>query len=272
MRVLESTAALREVLSGQRNTAFVPTMGGLHEGHLALVRTARGLGGPVVASVFVNRLQFGPDEDFARYPRQLARDCEMLQAAGCDVVFAPAEDEIYPEPQTLRVVPPASLADRLEGRARPGFFEGVCTVVLKLLSIVGPRYAVFGKKDYQQWRMIETLVRQFALPVEIVAGETVRDHDGLALSSRNAYLSCEDRERAPLLYAVLRGAADRLAGGEPVDAVETQACAALESGGWRPDYVRVLGRNLEAWQPNSPAVIVGAGLLGTTRLIDNLEC
>src|SRR5204863_2711814 len=183
-----TVAELRDALAGAR-CSFVPTMGNLHEGHLSLMRQACTLGRPAVASVFVNRLQFAPHEDFDRYPRTLQRDCELLDAAGCDLVFAPDERELYPEPQGVKVVPPPELADILEGQFRPGFFTGVCTVVAKLFAIVQPKVTVFGKKDYQQLLLIRTMVRQLALPIEIVAGETSRADDGLALSSRNGYLS-----------------------------------------------------------------------------------
>jgi pantoate--beta-alanine ligase len=270
--VLDSIATLREALAGQRNTAFVPTMGGLHDGHLALVRQARTLGGPVVASIFVNRLQFGAGEDFDRYPRQFDRDCTLLQTAGCDIVFAPTEAELYPEPQLYRVLPPAMLSAQLEGAARPGFFDGVCTVVLKLLAIVAPRHTVFGKKDYQQWLIIESMVRQLALPVTVVAGETVRAADGLALSSRNAYLSAEERRQATELYQILRTAKTQVEQGLAVSDIEQQAVDSLRLTGWVPDYVAVRGRDLNPLKPGAPAVILGAARLGQTRLIDNIEC
>jgi pantoate--beta-alanine ligase len=271
MQVLASVASVRNALGGQRDVAFVPTMGGLHEGHLTLVRQACQLGRPVVASIFVNRLQFGAGEDFERYPRDFERDCDLLRGAGCDFVFAPSEAALYPEPQTFRVTPPDVLASVLEGASRPGFFQGVCTVVLKLLSIVQPRYALFGKKDYQQLRIIESLVRQFALPVEIVAGETVRDADGLALSSRNVYLTDAERHVAPVLRQVLAEVAARVQAGTDPAKVEAEACEALRMAGWAPDYVVVRARDLGEAQPGHPSVVLGAGLLGQTRLIDNLE-
>src|ERR1700722_18627951 len=189
MQIIRTVAELRAALRAEHRPALVPTMGNLHAGHLSLVRIARERGGPVVASIFVNRLQFAPHEDFAQYPRTLQRDCELLAGSGCDLVFAPAEGEVYPEVQGYRVHPPPELADILEGAVRPGFFTGVCTVVLKFFNIVRPAAAVFGKKDYQQLLMIRSMVRQLALPIEIVPAETVRDSSGLALSSRNGYLS-----------------------------------------------------------------------------------
>jgi pantoate--beta-alanine ligase len=209
MRVVHTIAELRQALAAVAPPAFVPTMGHLHDGHLALVKLAReqaqAQGGPVVASIFVNRLQFAPHEDFDRYPRTLERDCDLLRSAGCNLVFAPSESELYPEPQTYKVQPPAELGDILEGAFRPGFFTGVCTVVMKLLLCVQPRVAVFGKKDYQQLLVIRGMVRQFTMPTEVVAGETMRDGDGLALSSRNAYLGEAERAEAPQLAAALRG-------------------------------------------------------------------
>ncbi|MEY8877087.1 MAG: pantoate--beta-alanine ligase, partial [Leptothrix sp. (in: b-proteobacteria)] len=211
MTILHTIADLRaqRLVASQagREVAFVPTMGNLHDGHLALVRLARqrvGERGLVVASVFVNRLQFAPHEDFDRYPRTLARDAELLAGAGCDLVFAPDEAEVYPQPQTYQVAPDPALAELLEGHFRPGFFTGVCTVVLKLFGIVQPQVAVFGKKDYQQLLVIRRLVEQFALPIEVIAGDTHRAGDGLALSSRNGYLSADERERALQLSAALR--------------------------------------------------------------------
>jgi len=173
-------------------------MGNLHEGHLSLVRIARERDGMAVASIFVNPLQFAPHEDFAKYPRTLERDCELLAAGGCDLVFAPSEQEVYPNPQVYKVHPPSRLADILEGHVRPGFFTGVCTVVLKLFNMVQPAAAVFGKKDYQQLLVVRNLVQQLALPIEIVPAETIRDYSGLALSSRNGYLNDIERVEAVL--------------------------------------------------------------------------
>ena len=204
MQVIHTIADLRAVLAGSTRTALVPTMGNLHEGHLALVREAALQGFPVVASIFVNRLQFLPHEDFDRYPRTLERDCQLLEAAGCDIVFAPDEAELYPEPQTFKVTPPGAIADLLEGEFRPGFFTGVCTVVMKLFQCVQPAVAVFGQKDYQQLMVIKAMARQFALPTEVVGAPTIRATDGLALSSRNGYLSQDDaRARGPSLVRAL---------------------------------------------------------------------
>jgi len=281
MQVLHTVAALRAALHSAPRAAFVPTMGNLHAGHLALVRQARAQaaarGAPVVASVFVNRLQFAPHEDYDRYPRTLEADCALLEREGCDLVFAPDERELYPEPQGVVVQPPAALADILEGHFRPGFFTGVCTVVLKLLNLVQPAAAVFGKKDYQQLMVVRTMVRQLALPVDILAGETTRDADGLALSSRNGYLSAAERAEAPRLQRTLQVLAQALRAG-PRDAatlaaLERHAADTLAAHGWAPDYVAVRQRtDLQALaSADEPLVVLAAARLGATRLIDNLE-
>jgi len=273
MRVIHTVAELRQALAGVAGTAFVPTMGNLHAGHLSLVRLAKEHGGPVVASIFVNRLQFAPHEDFDTYPRTFENDCELLRSVGCNFVFAPTEAELYPEPQGFKVQPPAELADILEGHFRPGFFTGVCTVVLKLFNCVQPRVAVFGKKDYQQLMVIRRMVQQLALPIEIVAGETARADDGLALSSRNAYLDAAQRAEAVSLSRVLKGCADALRQGRrDWAAIEDAAFRTLEGRGWKPDYVAIRRRaDLAAPAGGDALVVLGAARLGTTRLIDNLE-
>jgi len=273
MQVVHTIAELRRTLAGAADAVFVPTMGNLHEGHRSLVRFARAQGGPVVASVFVNRLQFAPHEDFDTYPRTFEADCESLRGAGCDVVFAPAEAELYPEPQGYAVQPPPALADILEGQFRPGFFTGVCTVVLKLFNVVRPRAAVFGKKDYQQQMVIRNMVRQLALPIDILAADTVRAPDGLALSSRNGYLSAAERDEAAALSRELRGIA-RAASDGRVDwsALEEQAMQALRARGWAPDYVVVRRQaDLGLPRPGDALVALAAARLGSTRLIDNVE-
>jgi pantoate--beta-alanine ligase len=251
-------------------------MGNLHDGHLALIRQAKPLGDVTVASIFVNRLQFLPHEDFDTYPRTWDSDCEKLRTAGCDVLFAPDEKALYPEPQTCKVHPDPALADILEGHFRPGFFVGVCTVVMKLFQCVQPRVAVFGKKDYQQLMMIRHMVRQFALPIEIVGSETFRADDGLALSSRNGYLSNTERAEAVQLSKALKTMAEAVQAGErDVAAIETRAMQALAQRGWQPDYL-VLRRRSDLLAPASdlagePLVALAAARLGGTRLIDNLE-
>ncbi|MFO1312977.1 MAG: pantoate--beta-alanine ligase [Burkholderiales bacterium] len=272
METASTAAALRQRLQGAGRVAFVPTMGNLHEGHLALMRLARAHGDTVVASIFVNRLQFGPSEDFDRYPRTMDADKAGLASVGVDVLFAPEEREMYPVPQTYRVQP-EPLAEDLEGASRPGFFHGVCTVVLKLFNLVGPDAAVFGKKDRQQLAIVRGMVRQFNLPIEIVPGETVRAPDGLALSSRNNYLSAAERAEAPHLHRVLREVAGALRNGRrDFAALEAAACAELAGRGWKPDYVAVRGPELGA--PAGAAsgfIVLGAAKLGTTRLIDNVD-
>lgn len=281
MRVISTLTELRAALADTGRPAFVPTMGNLHDGHLGLVRQARALVGPdrpVVASIFVNRLQFGPNEDFDRYPRTLARDCALLEGAGCDLVFAPDERELYPQPQTFKVVPDPALADLLEGHFRPGFFTGVCTVVMKLLQCVQPQVAVFGKKDYQQLMVIRRMVEQFALPVRIVAGETSRAGDGLALSSRNGYLNDAERAESVQLSLALQALRTAVLGGErDLPALEQRAMATLAERGWQPDYLTVR-RRADLLAPGAadlaggtPLVALAAARLGSTRLIDNLE-
>ena len=273
MHVLHTIAELRDTLSGRGAVNFVPTMGNLHEGHLSLVQIARQRPGLVVASIFVNPLQFAPHEDFAAYPRTLQRDCELLSSADCDVVFAPAPQEIYPEEQVYTVHPAAALADTLEGSCRPGFFTGVCTVVLKLFAIVQPSAAIFGKKDYQQLLVIREMARQLALPVEIVAAETVRSASGLALSSRNGYLDETQRTEAARLQRELRGVANALLSGRAdFAALERKALRSLEGHGWAPDYVAIRRRrDLGDAAAGEALVVLGAAKLGGTRLIDNVE-
>jgi pantoate--beta-alanine ligase len=273
MEIVRTVPELRRALAARGAVAFVPTMGNLHDGHLALVALARAARPTVVTSLFVNPLQFAPGEDFAAYPRTFARDVERLAAAGCDLVFAPTEADMYPEPQVFRVEVPAALGGILEGASRPGFFTGVATVVLKLLNAVQPAVAVFGKKDYQQLLVVRGLVRQFALPVEIVAGETVRAADGLALSSRNGYLTAAERAQAARLFGALqRVAAAVRAGGADVAALEGAAVAELVAHGWAPDYVAVRRRaDLGAPAAGAALVVLGAARLGGTRLIDNVE-
>jgi pantoate--beta-alanine ligase len=272
VQVLHTVADLRDALRGKAGVSFVPTMGNLHAGHLSLIEQAAAVGRPVVTSIFVNRLQFAPNEDFDRYPRTLARDCELLQSAGCDLVFAPSERELYPQPQEYRIQPPP-VADTLEGHFRPGFFTGVCTVVLKLFNIVQPRVAVFGKKDYQQLLTIRGMVQQFALPIEVVGADTVRESTGLAMSSRNGYLSADQRIEATRLYEELfKLAATVRAGGKNYASLEIAASTALSARGWLPDYIAVRRRaDLGVPTPESPLVVVAAARLGATRLIDNIE-
>ena len=278
MFIAHSIDDLRAHLGRFDRPAFVPTMGNLHDGHLALVRQARPLGDATVASIFVNRLQFLPHEDFDSYPRTWDADCAKLESAGCDVLFAPREADLYPVPQTCKVHPDPAVADILEGQFRPGFFVGVCTVVMKLFTCVfseakGQRTAVFGKKDYQQLMVIRHMVRQFALPIDVVGAETARADDGLALSSRNGYLSTEERAEAVQLSVALKAlAAHATQGVFDLPALEAEAMTKLKARGWQPDYLTVRRQSdLQAPVPGEPMVVLGAARLGTTRLIDNLE-
>jgi pantoate--beta-alanine ligase len=282
MKIISDIGELRDHLRGQNRASFVPTMGNLHEGHLSLMRLARQHGDPVVASIFVNRLQFGPNEDFDSYPRTMQADIDKLEKEGVYILFAPTERDLYPQPQEYRVDPPQQLGDILEGEFRPGFFKGVCTVVLKLLSCVQPKVAVFGKKDYQQLMIIRQMAKQFALPVDIIPGETIRAEDGLALSSRNGYLSSAERAEAPELQKVLQEVRARVLdlsdrNEQALDKIEKIAVDTLTARGWNPDYIAIrqqsdLARASNAnLQAGEPLVILTAAKLGTTRLIDNLE-
>ena len=265
MKTLRGIAELRAAAQAAGPLAFVPTMGNLHEGHLSLVRLARSRGGAVAASIFVNRLQFQPSEDFDRYPRTFEHDCALLEKEGVELLFAPDESVLYPEPQSF-VVNPGPFGEQLEGRFRPGFFQGVATVVLKLFNVMQPAAAVFGKKDYQQLMVVRSMVQQLNLPVEIIAGETVREADGLAMSSRNSYLSAAQRAEAPRLFRTLAGVSS---GALDCD----KAIKELTAAGWQPDYVEVRRRSdLAKPGPGDKALVVlAAARLGATRLIDNLE-
>jgi pantoate--beta-alanine ligase len=272
MQIISTIAEQRTRLSSERAIAFVPTMGNLHEGHLNLVRLARVHGSCAVASIFVNPLQFGPNEDFDKYPRTLEADCARLHGLA-DVVFAPSVNEMYPESQTVFVEPPP-VASELDGAARPGHFRGMATVVLKLLNIVQPQVAWFGKKDYQQLHIIRQLVAQLNLPVRIVGGETVRAQDGLALSSRNQYLNEAERAEAASLYRTLQGVRSALLQGErDVERLQRQAVEALAARGWMVDYVAVRNQSdlLPVSRLQGSLVILAAAKLGNTRLIDNVE-
>jgi pantoate--beta-alanine ligase len=282
MQIVHTIAELRQQLSGFKRPAFVPTMGNLHDGHIALVKQARTLGDVTVSSIFVNRLQFAPNEDFDSYPRTLDADAQRLEAAGCNLLFAPREKELYPQPQTYKVHPASELSDILEGHFRPGFFIGVSTVVLKLFSCVFAGMpggvAAFGKKDYQQVLVVQRMVQQLALPIEIIAGETQRAADGLALSSRNSYLSATERAEAVQLLIALKALGQAAKGARLAQLPELEAAAmqTLARRGWKPDYLSVRRRSdlllpqTEALA-SDPLVVLGAAKLGMTRLIDNIE-
>jgi pantoate--beta-alanine ligase len=273
VQIVRTIDDLRAALLGQRDVSLVPTMGNLHAGHLSLVQIARQRKGLVVVSIFVNPLQFAPHEDFARYPRTLEYDCELLSGVGCDIVFAPSVQEMYPETQEYTVHPPAALADILEGSIRPGFFSGVCTVVLNLFNIVRPSMAVFGKKDYQQLLVIKHMVRQLSLPIEIVGAKTVREASGLALSSRNGYLNESQAAEAAQLHHTLHSVAREVESGRTDwQHIERGALESLARRQWQPDYVSIRRRaDLGAPVDSGSLVVLGAARLGGTRLIDNLE-
>ena len=273
MQIYTTIPELRAALRTRGRIAFAPTMGNLHEGHLSLMAQARELGDTVCTSLFVNRLQFGPNEDFDSYPRTFADDCEKLASVGVDVLFAPGEKELYPEPQQY-VVLPSVIEDLLEGEFRPGHFRGVATVVLKLFNIFQPDVAVFGKKDYQQLMVLRNMTRQLALPIEIIGGETVRAEDGLALSSRNGYLSAAERAEAPRLNRLLRGIRERIgSGARDYVQLEQAAMAELDANGWKTDYVAIRRQTdlLAPQDENQALVVLAASRLGKTRLIDNVE-
>jgi pantoate--beta-alanine ligase len=273
MRIVKSIADLRAARKALGRLAFVPTMGNLHAGHVSLVRLARAQADRVAASIFVNRLQFAPAEDFDSYPRTFDSDCEKLRAEGVELLFAPDERVLYPKPQGYIVEPPP-LANDLEGAFRPRFFHGVATVVLKLLNCVQPEVAVFGKKDYQQLMIVRNMVAQLDVPVSIVGGETVREADGLAMSSRNGYLSAAERAEAPRLHAELVAIRSAVkAGGKDFAAMSSQAERNLAAAGWKPDYVSIRRREdlMPPGASDSELVVLAAARLGATRLIDNLE-
>ncbi|HYD34341.1 MAG TPA: pantoate--beta-alanine ligase [Methylophilaceae bacterium] len=274
MQLIHTVAELRQRLSSETSISFVPTMGNLHAGHLHLVKLARQHGQCVVVSIFVNPLQFGVNEDLANYPRTLHEDCAKLEAAEADIVFAPSESEMYPVPQTMMVAPPP-IANDLCGASRPGHFSGVATVVLKLFNLVQPHVAVFGKKDAQQLFIIRELIRQFNLGIDIVAGETIREADGLAMSSRNGYLSSEERAKAPQLYRTLQQVVEAVeAGRKDYAETEAHAAASLRKMGWDVDYISVRSSRslLEPTDSEKNLLVLGAARLGNTRLIDNIEC
>ena len=274
MQVHDTIAALRTARKDAGRVALVPTMGNLHEGHIALMKQARQHADTVIATIFVNRLQFRPGEDFDKYPRTFAADCEKLAAAGVDHLFAPSEAEMYPQPQGYYVHPPVAQANILDGEFRPGHFVGVATVVMKLFQIVQPDAALFGKKDYQQLMVLRNMTSELNLPIEIVAGDTVRAGDGLALSSRNGYLSTEERAEAPKLFETLTKVIEEIrAGNRDFLQLERDSMAFLHARNWSPDYVAIR-KKTDLQLPaahESGLVVLAAARLGSTRLIDNLE-
>lgn len=273
MEILRSITELRNRLARETGIAFVPTMGNLHDGHLQLVKIAREHASCVVVSIFVNPLQFGVNEDLASYPRTPEQDCAKLETAGADVVFMPTVEEMYPAPQQIMVEPPP-IADQLCGAMRPGHFRGVATVVLKLFNLVRPTVAVFGKKDFQQLFILRAMAQQLNLPITIIGGETVRESDGLAMSSRNAYLNPAERLEAPRLHrALLQVVQAAQSGQHDFAAIETQTEQYLTQLGWIVDYIAIRSANtlLPPESHERELIALGAARLGKTRLIDNIE-
>ncbi|SFL84148.1 pantoate--beta-alanine ligase [Nitrosomonas communis] len=273
MEIITNIASLRTRLKRESSIALVPTMGNLHQGHLSLVQLAQQHAGCTVVSIFVNRLQFAPHEDFDRYPRTQTTDCHLLEKLGVEIVFLPDEKTLYPAPQEFQLLLPA-IADTLEGQFRPGFFQGVAIVVLKLFNIIQPQLAVFGKKDYQQLYLIQKMVQQLNLPIKIMAGETVRSQDGLALSSRNSYLSESERQQASYLFRTLFHVKQKIEQDDHnLRLLEEWATCELAKQGWKVDYIALQQRKtlLPANNNDTDLVILGAAWLGQTRLIDNLE-
>ena len=280
MKNVRTISELRKSIDYSQRVGFVPTMGNLHAGHLDLISVAKAQSNLVVASIFVNRLQFGPHEDFDSYPRTFFEDTRKLETSGCDVLFAPGEEDLYPVPQGFEVSPPDNLAGILEGEFRPGFFKGVCTVVLKLFNCVQPNVAFFGRKDYQQAMIVEHMVRQLALPIDIVKVPTRREVDGLAMSSRNGYLNDAERADAVQLYLALCQMRESFKAGHNLSEIEEEARHHLQSRGWRPDYLTIRNAldlsQVPDFQEKGLAtpkswVALGAARIGKTRLIDNLE-
>jgi pantoate--beta-alanine ligase len=273
LNIVAHIAELQVRLSSETSIAFVPTMGNLHDGHLALVALAKQHASCVVVSIFVNPLQFAANEDLASYPRTLEQDYQKLAAGGADVVFTPSDAELYPQPQTIMVKLP-SIAQELCGAVRPTHFEGVATVVLKLFNIVQPHVAVFGSKDFQQLFIIRQLIKQFALPINLISGDTVREPDGLAMSSRNGYLKPAERMEAPRLQRALQQMVQAVQQGQrDFVAIESQTVQYLTQLGWIVDYISI--RNAAtlgiATKDDKKLVALGAARLGKTRLIDNIE-
>ncbi|OAM51456.1 pantoate--beta-alanine ligase [Methylovorus sp. MM2] len=273
MQIIHTIAELRARLAQEPNIGFVPTMGNLHAGHIHLVNLAKQQSQCAVVSIFVNPLQFGVNEDLSTYPRTLDADCKKLEAAGADIVFAPSVAEMYPSPQTMLISPPP-IADELCGEVRPSHFDGVATVVMKLFNIVRPHIAIFGKKDFQQLFIIRELLRQFNLPIKIIAGETVREEDGLAMSSRNGYLNPAQRIEAKRLHRTLQQIVQSVQKGQrDYPAIESQTTQYLTQLGWIVDYISIRSANSlqHAAPEDRELVVLGAARQGNTRLIDNIE-
>ncbi len=284
MQIIHTASALREALKSQTNIAFVPTMGNLHAGHIHLVEIAKQHGQCVVVSIFVNPLQFGANEDLATYPRTLEADCDKLKTAGATIVFAPTVEEMYPDfdgntlNQTMTITAPP-IANELCGASRPGHFSGVATIVMKLFNMVMPQVAIFGQKDFQQLFIIKQLVRQFNLPIKVIGVDTVREANGLAMSSRNGYLSVEQHHQASQLNQSLQNIVTQIQNNTQQNhlvkfhQLENEAIASLKTQGWIVDYVSIKSALTlsDASSTDSHLVVLAAAKLGNTRLIDNIE-
>ncbi|MCX7189043.1 MAG: pantoate--beta-alanine ligase [Methylotenera sp.] len=284
MQIIQTASALRQALKSQTNIAFVPTMGNLHAGHIHLVEIAKQHGQCVVVSIFVNPLQFGANEDLATYPRTLEADCDKLKTAGATIVFAPTVEEMYPDfdgntlNQTMTITAPP-IANELCGASRPGHFSGVATIVMKLFNMVMPQVAIFGQKDFQQLFIIKQLVRQFNLPIKVIGVDTVREANGLAMSSRNGYLSVEQHHQASQLNQSLQNIVTQIQNNTQQNHIinfhqlENEAIASLKTQGWIADYVSIKSALTlsDASSTDSHLVVLAAAKLGNTRLIDNIE-
>ena len=284
MQIIHTASALRQALKNQTNIAFVPTMGNLHAGHIHLVEIAKQHGQCVVVSIFVNPLQFGANEDLATYPRTLEADCDKLKTAGATIVFAPTVEEMYPDfdgntlNQTMTITAPP-IANELCGASRPGHFSGVATIVMKLFNMVMPQVAIFGQKDFQQLFIIKQLVRQFNLPIKVIGVDTVREANGLAMSSRNGYLSVEQHHQASQLNQSLQNIVTQIQNNTQQNHIinfhqlENEAIASLKTQGWIVDYVSIKSALTlsDASSTDSHLVVLAAAKLGNTRLIDNIE-
>ena len=274
MEIVNDITSLRDILRSKKSITFVPTMGNLHGGHLSLIQKARQQQTDcIVVSIFVNQLQFLPNEDFEQYPRTLEEDCKRLKNYGVNIVFAPNQKTLYPEPQETLLTPPP-IANELEGKFRPGYFCGVATVVLKLFNIIQPQIAIFGSKDYQQLHIVKKMVKQLNLPINILAGETIRLQNGLALSSRNQYLNEMQLKEATRLYQTLNEIKQFVEkGNKDFISLQENAINILTKFGWRVDYIELRQKkNLSnATFDDTNLVVLGAAWLNKTRLIDNLE-
>jgi len=273
MNVVSDIASIRAYLRGKESIAFIPTMGNLHAGHLALIKQAKQLSNEVVVSIFVNPLQFLPHEDFSKYPRTIEQDFLLLDELNVNTIFVPDEKILFPTRQEFLLALP-SIADTLEGAFRPGFFRGVTTIVLKLFNIIQPNLVIFGKKDYQQLFMVQQMVKQLNLPIEIIASETIRAPDGLALSSRNQYLEKSQRIEASYIFQTLNHIREEiLSGDKDFPSLQEKAMQQLTKRGWKVDYVQICNRfSLTPAQDRSESLVVlAAAWLSETRLIDNIE-